>query len=79
MNVDKIVNGTNYLISVIIPIYNTEKYLAECIDSVLAQNIKGINAVNVIEIILVNDGSRDSSGKIINEYANNYANIIAIH
>lgn len=79
MNVNKIVNGTNYLISVIIPIYNTEKYLAECIDSVLAQNIKGITAVNIIEIILVNDGSRDSSGQIINEYANNYPNVIAIH
>ena len=58
-------NSAQYLVSVIIPVYNTEKYLAECIDSVLAQNISGINAVRSIEIILVNDGSPDSSQDII--------------
>ncbi|MDU6924747.1 CDP-glycerol glycerophosphotransferase family protein [Franconibacter helveticus] len=79
MNVDKIVKGTNYLISVIIPVYNTEKYLSECIDSVLAQNINGVNAIDIIEIIIVNDGSPDSSNIIINEYARRYSNIVAVH
>lgn len=79
MNKDKIVKGTNYLISVIIPVYNTEKYLSECIDSVLEQNINGISAIDIIEIIIVNDGSPDSSNIIINEYARQYPNIVAVH
>ncbi len=45
-------------ISIIIPVYNVEKYLARCIDSVLAQTFKDF------ELILVNDGSADDSGKI---------------
>ena len=49
-------------ISVIIPVYNTEKYLSECLDSVLAQTFKDI------EIICVNDGSSDNSGRILEEY-----------
>lgn len=59
--------------SVIIPIYNTENYLDECIQSVLNQTQKEI------EIILVNDGSTDSSGEIIERYAREYDNITAIH
>lgn len=50
------------LISVIIPIYNVEKYLRNCIDTVINQTYSNI------EIILVNDGSTDSSLKICNEY-----------
>ena len=50
-------------VSVIIPIYNVEKYLAECIDSVINQTL------NEIEIICINDGSTDNSLKIIKEYA----------
>lgn len=50
-------------ISVIIPVYNTEQYLIECIDSVVNQTLKDI------EIILVDDGSTDSSLSICNEYA----------
>ena len=49
-------------ISVIIPVYNVEKYIRECIESVLNQTLKDI------EIIAVNDGSRDNSIKIIEEY-----------
>lgn len=50
-------------LSVIIPVYNAEKYLRECVDSVLNQT------ENDLEIILVNDGSPDNSGAIIAEYA----------
>ncbi len=50
-------------LSVIIPVYNAEKYLRECVDSVLDQTEKDL------EIILVNDGSPDASGAIIAEYA----------
>ena len=57
------------LISVIIPIYNTQKYLKKCIDSVESQSY------NNIEIILVNDGSTDSSEKIIRPYLQKYENI----
>ena len=57
------------LISVIIPIYNTQKYLKKCIDSVESQSY------NNIEIILVNDGSTDSSEKIIQQYLQRYENI----
>ena len=50
-------------VSVIIPVYNVEKYLRECLDSVVNQTLKDI------EIILVDDGSTDSSLSICNEYA----------
>ncbi|EAL5879827.1 TPA: glycosyltransferase family 2 protein, partial [Campylobacter jejuni] len=51
------------LVSVIIPIYNVEKYLRECLDSVVNQTLREI------EIILINDGSTDNCGKICDEYA----------
>lgn len=50
-------------VSVIIPVYNTENYLAKCLDSVLKQNLKDI------EVLCVNDGSTDGSLKILEEYA----------
>ncbi len=61
------------LISVIIPVYNAEKYLKQCVDSVLNQTYKNF------EIILVNDGSADSSGKICDDYASQYDFIKVIH
>lgn len=61
------------LISVIIPVYNVEKYLEECVESVLTQTYKNI------EIILVDDGSTDSSGKICDSYALQNSNVQVIH
>lgn len=52
-------------LSVIIPVYNVEKYLERCIESVLVQNY------NSYEIILVDDGSTDSSPIICDKYAQN--------
>lgn len=51
------------MISIIIPIYNAEKYLSRCIDSVLSQTYSDI------ELLLINDGSKDNSGAICKEYA----------
>ena len=60
-------------VSVIIPVYNVEKYLPECLDSVIKQTLKDM------EIICVDDGSTDSSGKIIDEYAAKDNRIVVIH
>lgn len=59
--------------SIIVPIYNVEKYLSACIDSILAQTYSDY------EIILVDDGSTDTSPQICDQYANQYACIHVIH
>ena len=61
------------LISVIIPVYNVEKYLRRCLDSVIAQTYQNL------EIICVDDGSIDDSGKICDQYAVRDARIKVIH
>lgn len=61
------------LISLIIPVYNAEKYLNACIDSVLKQTYSNI------EVILVNDGSKDTSGDICNHYKYKDSRIKVIH
>lgn len=61
------------LISVIIPVYNIEKYLSECITSVVNQNYKNL------EIILVDDGSTDKSSEICDEWALRDSRIKVIH
>ena len=60
-------------VSVIIPVYNVEKYLRQCLDSVINQTLEDI------EIICVNDGSTDKSREILNEYAYKDSRIVVIH
>lgn len=57
-------------VSVIVPVYNAEKYLEQCLESVVNQTLKNI------EIIVINDGSTDDSEKIIDEYKKKYSNMI---
>lgn len=59
-------------ISVIVPVYNVEKYLDKCLTSLVNQTLKDI------EIIVVNDGTKDNSQDIIDRYAKKYKNIIVI-
>lgn len=59
-------------VSVIVPIYNSERYLRKCLESIVNQTLKEI------EIILVDDGSTDNSYEIYNEYLNNDNRIIII-
>ena len=61
------------LISVIIPVYNVEKYIRYCLDSVINQTYKNL------EIIIVDDGTKDSSGEIAEEYAVKDSRIKVIH
>jgi glycosyltransferase involved in cell wall biosynthesis len=62
-----------HTVSVVVPVYNVEDYINACIDSLLAQDYANT------EIILVDDGSTDSSGKICDDYAQNNPSIIALH
>ena len=60
-------------VSVVIPVYNVEKYLIRCLESVILQTYRNL------EIILVDDGSTDNSGKICDEYAERDSRIKVIH
>ncbi|MBR6505966.1 glycosyltransferase [Candidatus Saccharibacteria bacterium] len=63
----------NPKISIVIPIYNTEKYLPSCLNSIINQSYQNL------EIILVDDGSKDNSGKIADDYAKKDKRIKVIH
>ena len=62
----------NIKLSIIVPVYNVEKYLRQCLDSLITQTLKEI------EIICVNDGSTDSSLQILNEYEKKDARVHVI-
>lgn len=64
---------TNVKISVIIPVYNVEKYLSRCLDSVLRQSLREI------EVICVDDCTPDGSAAIINSYVQRDSRVKAIH
>lgn len=61
------------MFSIIVPVYNTEMYLKQCVESILTQNYKNF------EIILVDDGSTDNSASICDEYAKLNKNVVVIH
>lgn len=65
-------NGENK-ISIVVPIYNVEDYIKKCINSIMSQSYENL------EIILVDDGSKDGSGKICDEYAEKDERIVVIH
>lgn len=65
--------SSNTAISVIVPVYNSEKYLSQCIDSILAQTFTDF------ELLLIDDGSMDRSGEICENYAERDPRIIVIH
>lgn len=66
-------NTVSPRISIIVPVYKIERYLRQCVDSILVQTYTNL------EVILVNDGSPDNCGKIIDEYSLKDRRIIAIH
>ena len=55
-------------VSIIVPVYNAEKYLSECLDAIFNQSLKDI------EVIIVNDGSTDTSWQIVQEYTKKHKN-----
>ena len=61
------------MISVIVPVYNVESYLARCVDSILTQTYQNL------EVILVDDGSKDNSGVICDDYARRDSRVNVIH
>lgn len=63
----------NSLISVVVPVYNVEKYLNKCIDSLVSQTYENL------EIILIDDGSKDKSAKICDKWKDNDSRIKVIH
>lgn len=67
------IRGERMKISVIVPVYNSEKYVGRCVDSIIAQTYQNW------ELILVDDGSTDNSLSILQEYENHDSRIKVIH
>lgn len=66
-------NSKEPLLSVIVPVYNVEKYVGRCLDSIIAQTYKNW------ECVVVDDGTPDNSGRICDEYAQRDPRIRVIH
>ena len=64
-----------YLLTVVVPVFNVEQYLDRCLGSLIKQE----QPENAWEVLLVDDGSQDRSGEICDEYATQYSNIQVIH
>lgn len=73
MNEQKVSMESKTLISMIVPVYNVEKYLKKCVESIVAQTYQHL------EIILVDDGSTDKSTEICDQYAREDTRIMVIH
>ena len=72
LSLERRVSMRNYKISVIVPVYNVEKYLEECIYSILKQDYQDF------ELLIIDDGSTDSSTLICDSYQN-FANVKVFH
>src|SRR3712207_5266398 len=68
-------DGGQILVSVVIPVYNTRPYLAECLDSVLTQDLPRSD----FEVVAVDDGSTDGSAELLDSYCGRYRNLRVIH
>ena len=66
-------NNKTVMISIVIPVYNTEEYLSQCVDSILRQTYPDW------QLILVDDGSTDRSGNICEGYVGKDSSISVIH
>lgn len=64
----------SYAVSVIIPAYNAEKYIKECVESIVSSSV-----FNLLEVLLIDDGSRDGTAQICDDYAGKYKNINVFH
>ena len=62
-----------FKVKIVVPVYNTEKYISRCIDSILAQTYKNFS------LIIIDDGSTDASGNICEEYRKIDSRVIVIH
>lgn len=62
-------------VSVVIPVYNTVAYLSQCLDSVVGQDLPATD----VEVVAVDDGSTDDSGRVLDEYARRYPNVHVVH
>ena len=61
------------LVSIIIPAYNCQEFIGQCLDSILAQTYQSI------EIIIVNDGSTDNTLQVLNKYVDNHSKLIKVY
>jgi len=68
-------NGVGTKVSVVVPVHNTEPYLRDCLDSLLAQDLPATD----FEVVAVDDGSTDASGTVLDRYAEQHPNVRVLH